>query len=325
MESALVQMTYDGGKNANGVIHAIGRQIPPHRVRVEAFAGSAPLSRLVKLPDLNVIIDADRGACAAAASNPALVATTIVNGCALRWLRGAFPVQLAFDGGHRPPLQVKIEGRKFAARDVLVYLDPPYLLSTRTYQRDLYKHELKTEEEHAALLELLLGLPCLVMLSGYRSALYDSMLAEWRRVDFPAWDRQRRERTESLWCNFPEPVRLHDSRFWGKTFRDRWAFTKVKRRMRARVARMDTAKRWALFEELEEALGILTPETALRTNAPETALSPGRENLGESGHIVRREKSAVGSESSAPALPFTFDGGGGKALESSAVGTESGS
>jgi DNA adenine methylase len=266
-------MTYDGGKNGNGVIHALGRQIPPHRVRVECFAGSAPLSRLIKpAPELNVIIDADRGACGAAASNPALKAFDVVNGCALKWLRGHFPVQLAIPGISASEsarvATTKIGGRTFAARDVFVYLDPPYLLSTRTYQRDLYRHEFKSEEEHAELLEVLLGLPCLVMLSGYRSALYDRALVDWRRVDFPAIDRRGRTRTESLWCNFPEPARLHDSRYWGKNFRERRAFTMVKRRMVARVAKMPAAKRWALLETLEDALGIATssaPEVTRRT------------------------------------------------------------
>ena len=60
-------MTYDGGKNGNGVIHAIARQMPPHKVRVEAFGGSFPTLRLIKLaPELNVGIDADGRACPSA-------------------------------------------------------------------------------------------------------------------------------------------------------------------------------------------------------------------------------------------------------------------
>ncbi len=249
-------MTYDGGKNGNGVIHAIGRQMPPHRVRAEVFGGSFPTLRLIKLaPDLNVGIDADARACDLATSNPALRACSIVRTGAESWLRSVFPVQLVIPGISTPKVALtpaRIEGRTFNPRDVLVYCDPPYLLSTRSCQRDLYNVEMKTEEEHAALLDVLTGLPCLVMLSGYRSALYDERLRSWRRVEFTAYDRQHRARTECLWCNFPEPTALHDTRFAGRDFRERWALTKQKRRWVARLAKMSPLKRQALAEALAE-------------------------------------------------------------------------
>jgi DNA (cytosine-5)-methyltransferase 1 len=261
-------MKYDGGKNGNGVIHALARQIPPHRARVEAFGGSFPLLRLVKPALVNVGIDADRDAVAAAASNPALRASRIIQGDALAWLRGVFPLQFGLPDISAPETargaqRVKIEGKEFDAREVFVYCDPPYLLSTRSYQRNLYNVEMKTPEEHAELLTLLRSLPCLVMLSGYASELYDTMLGDWRRVEFQAFTHYGKPRTEVLWMNYAEPTRLHDSRYWGKNYRERQSFTKVKKRMVARVAKMPVAKRWALLETLESALGISAPETAL--------------------------------------------------------------
>ena len=87
----------------------------------------------------------------------------------------------------------------------LFYCDPPYLHSTRATTGE-YAHEM-TEEQH---LELLLALnECKgnVMISGYRSPLYDQELANWNRHDFnlpnnAASGEKKRRMTECVWCNF---------------------------------------------------------------------------------------------------------------------------
>ena len=63
----------------------------------------------------------------------------------------------------------------------LLYLDPPYVASTRT-AKSAYKYEM-TLEQHEQLLADVRGFQCRVVLSGYRSDLYDTELADWRRVD----------------------------------------------------------------------------------------------------------------------------------------------
>jgi len=42
------------------------------------------------------------------------------------------------------------------------------------------------EHQHGELLEVLRRLPCAVMLSGYRSALYDDLLGDWRTIEYQA-------------------------------------------------------------------------------------------------------------------------------------------
>ncbi len=56
----------------------------------------------------------------------------------------------------------------------LIYSDPPYLhAARRSSRRCRFEYE---EADHVALLELLKGLPCQVMVSGHPSALYDDLL-----------------------------------------------------------------------------------------------------------------------------------------------------
>lgn len=87
----------------------------------------------------------------------------------------------------------------------LFYLDPPYLQETRSAP-DVYTHEM-SEAEHRRLLGVLPALQGKVMLSGYRSDLYDDQLAGWTRHEFDlpnnaAGGAEKRRMVECLWCNF---------------------------------------------------------------------------------------------------------------------------
>jgi DNA adenine methylase len=101
--------------------------------------------------------------------------------------------------------------------DVLLYVDPPYLGSTRGESADGYKHELKTEDEHRELAEALHAARAAVVLSGYPSDLYDrDLYAGWDRHSMATGtgqgDNQWGNRTEVLWSNRPlgcQPALFH--------------------------------------------------------------------------------------------------------------------
>ena len=88
----------------------------------------------------------------------------------------------------------------------LFYCDPPYLHETRASTGE-YAHEM-TKTQHCDMLDLLTdNLAGKVMLSGYRSALYDRMLGGWTRHDFSlpnnaAGGAEKRRMVESVWCNW---------------------------------------------------------------------------------------------------------------------------
>jgi DNA adenine methylase len=104
----------------------------------------------------------------------------------------------------RPALDV-IE--KYGAEpDVLLYVDPPYLGSTRAND-NAYRCEMRTEAEHRELAEALHAARAAVVLSGYASDLYDRELyAGWDRHTIAATTGQGgkwQNRTEVLWSNRP--------------------------------------------------------------------------------------------------------------------------
>jgi DNA adenine methylase len=90
--------------------------------------------------------------------------------------------------------------------DTLFYVDPPYVFSTRSQKRigsDLYhgyRHEM-TDDDHSKLLDCLRSRVGMVILSGYRSKIYDDALGDWHRIDFVSRADRGEKRTESLWLN----------------------------------------------------------------------------------------------------------------------------
>lgn len=101
----------------------------------------------------------------------------------------------------RPALRVIAD---WCRDDVVLYLDPPYLWETRDRTGGSrgrhYTHEM-TDQDHVELLQAIQRHPGPVVISGYRSPLYDEHLADWRRVEIKTRAYRQAERTEVLWMN----------------------------------------------------------------------------------------------------------------------------
>ena len=123
--------SYDGGKGGAGVYQWIINQLPPHDTYIEAFLGDGAVLRHKRPARRSIAIEI----------NAAVVAE--------RWR------------GHGIPGCTVIHGDAFAvldrdwSADTLIYLDPPYLMETRSSQRQLYAFELAEHDEHLALLHLI--------------------------------------------------------------------------------------------------------------------------------------------------------------------------
>lgn len=126
-------------------------------------------------------------------------------------LWATYPEQLAMIGQrltgvlieNRPAIQIL---KDHDAETTLHYVDPPYVHDTRyagAKTGRVYRHEMN-DDQHAELLETLLGLKGMVMLSGYQSDLYDDVLTGWKKVEIKARISSGRgtdTRTECLWMN----------------------------------------------------------------------------------------------------------------------------
>ncbi len=243
-------MSYPGSKTAAGVPHRIIGQMPPHKVYVEPFAGSGMIALLKARCEITFLSDLDKFTVA----------------------------KLSVMFRDRP--DVRIEERdafdvldlSYDNPDKLIYLDPPYMLSTRKGRR-YYRHEF-TDSDHRRMLGLVKKINGPVIISHPATVLYVNALSGWRCIRYQAMTRGGLK-PDALWMNFPEPTELHDWRFAGRTFRESWNLKRVVRRWARKIQAMPARKRGYLFHELGIAPRA-TPQTALsdrqRPSAPETAL-----------------------------------------------------
>ena len=133
----------------------------------------------------------------------------------------------------------------------LVYCDPPYLPATRKRNR-VYHHDL-TEADHRSLLDVLVSLPCSVVISGYASGLYDKQLEHWSKIRFFAKAHDGL-REECVWFNYSVPERLHDMRYFGANYRERQDFKRRMERLRRRIARLSLPEQHDLSQWLSAHL-----------------------------------------------------------------------
>ena len=93
-------------------------------------------------------------------------------------------------------------------RDVCLYVDPPYLASTRNPGK--YRNEMGAEHDHRDLAAALQACQAAVLLSGYDSPLYRQLYRGWHRTEIPTGTGQGgswASRTEVIWSN--RPLRTH--------------------------------------------------------------------------------------------------------------------
>jgi DNA adenine methylase len=222
-------MAYPGGKGGSGVYQAIINQMPPHRVYIEPFLGAGSVLRFKKrAPAGSIGIDID-AAVTEAWNGDEVPGLQIIQADALCWLASTTFTD-----------------------DTLIYLDPPYLMHTRSCKRRVYRYEFELPGHHQQLLDIIKGLPCMVMISGYYSELYAQELTGWRSIHFSAQTRGGHSAVEWLWMNFPEPVELHDYQFLGTNFRERERIKRKRLRWQARLKRMPAIERYALLSALKD-------------------------------------------------------------------------
>ncbi|MBU1746187.1 MAG: DNA adenine methylase [Chloroflexi bacterium] len=222
-------MGYPGGKAGAGVYQTIINQFPPHRIYVEPFVGGGAILQAKRPARCSIVIDADAHVAHAISGDTITIPNlTAIHGDGIAWLAS-----------------------NALSDDTLVYLDPPYLLSTRRQQRQIYRCEL-TRKDHERLLSIIVKLDCMVAISGYWSQLYEDELHGWRSITFTTQTRGGSPATEWLWMNYPEPVALHDYSYLGSNFRERERIKRKIARWRKRLQGMDVLERRALLVALQD-------------------------------------------------------------------------
>lgn len=104
---------------------------------------------------------------------------------------------------NRPALEV-IE--RFNYSQVFMYLDPPYMLGTRSGKQ--YMHEM-TDAEHEELLQMILQSRAKIMISGYETDMYNDYLSGWEKRQFSSCAEHGKPRVETVWMNYKADLQMN--------------------------------------------------------------------------------------------------------------------
>lgn len=96
----------------------------------------------------------------------------------------------------KPALEVI---RRFNYPNVFMYIDPPYILDTRSGKQ--YAYEM-ADKDHEDLLQELITTKAAVMISGYESDMYNHMLQGWHKEQFESHAEHGGKRLETVWLNY---------------------------------------------------------------------------------------------------------------------------
>ncbi len=265
-------MKYHGGKNGSGVFQRLICMMPPHSVYVEMFLGSGAILRRKRPAAKSIAYELDRATIKEFAEhlpaesfepwdlNSEWIYPGDLPGC------GGTSIGFYEPGTSRANLEIfNVDAftalkAKFVASsyfwglndpaETVLYCDPPYPKSVRSSTDRRYNFELMAEAEHSELCDLLLSIPCKIILSGYENELYNSKLKGWRKETINTTNRAGKRTIETVWLNFPEPVELHDYSHVGDNFRDRWRFEKRLRNWTGQLKAMRPAERGAMLGQL---------------------------------------------------------------------------
>ncbi len=104
---------------------------------------------------------------------------------------------------NRPALEV-IE--RFNYSQVFMYLDPPYMLCTRSGKQ--YMHEM-TDAEHEELLQMITQSRAKIMISGYETDMYNDYLSGWEKRQFSSCAEHGKPRIETVWMNYKADLQMN--------------------------------------------------------------------------------------------------------------------
>ncbi len=276
-------MAYLGGKSPSGVHQTLINLMPPHRTYIELFLGGGGILLRKRPAELNIGIDRNPAVIAGwlkanrdcqALKPPVLdrasvetripASTGKFSGRRRRGAAGS-PVihrigRLTGPAGNTGEFEFRcadafdfLERWDFSSPDVLIYADPPYLLSSRSACDRTYYHYEMSDVDHLHLLRCLRRMKCKVMISGYPSRLYDVNLKGWHVATYKGCTRAGRT-TECVWCNFPPPAQLHDYRYVGKNYRDREDIQRQQKSWVKKLRAMPLPRQHAMVQVLTAAI-----------------------------------------------------------------------
>lgn len=225
--SSSILDNYTGNKQVNGLWQFIINRIPPYKVYYELFAGSAAIARNLPAMDHKVIVDCNRSVTDALRCMPRLKNANVICADILQFLPSV------------------IDRTASGVTDIFVYMDPPYLFSTRYGKRRLYKYEM-TDMHHRQLLLYCSKVKFNCMISHPECELYDKHLKGWTKEKFKV-SYHGKQTWETIYYNYPRPHMLQTYMYVGSNCWDRQRIKRKIERLANKLLQLPELERNAVI------------------------------------------------------------------------------
>lgn len=221
-------LNYTGHKKIYGVYHKIINEIPPCKNYFELFAGSASIAKLLfKNADKTNIFLNDIDKAVTVNLKDCIPGATVTN-------KNIFDI-------------LQLKNSTMYDTDSFLFLDPPYLHSTRNNNK-LYAHEM-TETDHLQLLSAVQLLKCNVMIIHPKCEMYDTVLNNWRSIQIKI-RYNKKTSLECLYMNYPKPDALQLTDFLGGDCWERQGIKRKAERFLARLNKLPSQERQYIINHL---------------------------------------------------------------------------
>jgi len=235
-------INYLGSKGSSGMAQFIIGKMPRHDVYIEPFLGTGKIMKAKERAKLNIGMDLN-------VSMLVQVKKELDNDFTI--VRGDTLIFLDF------LIRYSIDAHGYDA-SIVIYLDPPYPMSTRDDKYKQYEHEL-SDAQHQALLNQLLKIDqeynnVYLMVSTYNNKLYSSMMHTWHHFTTNCMTRGG-VREESLYTNFdPSQYIKHDYNFIGEDFTDRQRIKRKVKRWSNNFDKLPQDEKVLIYREIETSM-----------------------------------------------------------------------
>jgi DNA adenine methylase len=122
---------------------------------------------------------------------------------ALEWSRYPAAIQYFIERLQSVTIECRAASKVIEIYDrekTLFFVDPPYLMSTRSSASVRYRYEMN-DSDHEYLAEKLHQVKGMVVICGYSSKLYERLYAGWRKIEHSAKAQNGKHRIECIWLS----------------------------------------------------------------------------------------------------------------------------
>lgn len=241
--------TYTGGKGGDGVYQFLTNWLKPCHRYVSVFAGlDAVLWKLNNKPNEIWVNDLEHSVLKKWQNY-----FENLKKCHLHYALSCQDYQVVFRQLSNDNYLIESQNGKRTT----LFIDPPYLMSTRTTKQDYYKQELSTEAEHKELIETILDFdqshPKMfdIMITHYPCKLYREYFekANWTISEYVGRSRNG-TRPEWLITNYKKPSILQDYTHVGSNARERLDNKRKIKRWENNFKNLPPQIRNAIFEKI---------------------------------------------------------------------------